>query len=116
MKKERSAGIVLFLERPEGNHFLLLNYPTGHWDFIKGKIEKGDQYNFHHFHGAFLLNGRPVSQLYRETLQSMLSADPVQRRQWLGCYEAYRCTNAWWNRYGVIARVDCVSGVFRNLA
>ncbi len=42
MKKERSAGIVLFLEKPEGNRFLLLNYPTGHWDFIKGKIEHGE--------------------------------------------------------------------------
>ena len=42
MKKERSAGIVLFLEKPEGNRFLLLNYPTGHWDFVKGKIEHGE--------------------------------------------------------------------------
>jgi len=42
LKKERSAGIVLFLEKPEGNRFLLLNYPTGHWDFIKGKIEHGE--------------------------------------------------------------------------
>ncbi|MFB5630558.1 MAG: bis(5'-nucleosyl)-tetraphosphatase [Nitrosopumilaceae archaeon] len=42
MKKERSAGIVLYLEKPEGNLFLLLNYPTGHWDFIKGKIEQGE--------------------------------------------------------------------------
>ena len=43
MKKERSAGIVLYLEKPEGIHFLLLNYPTGHWDFIKGKIEQGEE-------------------------------------------------------------------------
>jgi len=42
LKKERSAGIVLFFEKPEGNRFLLLNYPTGHWDFIKGKIEHGE--------------------------------------------------------------------------
>ena len=42
MKKERSAGIVLYLEKPEGNLFLLLNYPTGHWDFVKGKIEQGE--------------------------------------------------------------------------
>ena len=42
MKKERSAGIVLYLEKPEGNQFLLLNYPTGHWDFVKGKMEKGE--------------------------------------------------------------------------
>ena len=43
MKKERSAGIVLYLEKPEGRLFLLLNYPTGHWDFIKGKIEQGEE-------------------------------------------------------------------------
>ncbi len=42
MKKERSAGVVIFLEKPEGIHFLLLNYPTGHWDFVKGKIEQGE--------------------------------------------------------------------------
>ena len=42
MKKERSAGIVFFIEKPNGNHFLLLNYPTGHWDFVKGKIEQGE--------------------------------------------------------------------------
>lgn len=42
LKKERSAGIVLYLEKPEGNLFLLLNYPTGHWDFVKGKIEQGE--------------------------------------------------------------------------
>jgi len=42
MKKERSAGIVLFLEKSEGNYYLLLNYPTGHWDFVKGKIEHGE--------------------------------------------------------------------------
>ena len=42
MKKEKSAGIILYLETPKGNLFLLLNYPTGHWDFIKGKIEQGE--------------------------------------------------------------------------
>ena len=42
MKEERSAGVVIFLEKPEGNQFLLLNYPTGHWDFVKGKIEGGE--------------------------------------------------------------------------
>jgi bis(5'-nucleosidyl)-tetraphosphatase len=40
--KEKSAGIVLYLENPEGRLFLLLNYPTGHWDFVKGKIEQGE--------------------------------------------------------------------------
>ena len=39
---ERSAGIILF--RKEGNKklFLLLHYPSGHWDFVKGRIEKGE--------------------------------------------------------------------------
>jgi 8-oxo-dGTP pyrophosphatase MutT (NUDIX family) len=42
LKKERSAGIVLYLEKPDGCLFLLMNYPTGHWDFVKGKIEQGE--------------------------------------------------------------------------
>jgi 8-oxo-dGTP pyrophosphatase MutT (NUDIX family) len=42
LKKERSAGVVVYMEKPDGNHFLLLNYPTGHWDFVKGKIEQGE--------------------------------------------------------------------------
>jgi len=42
LKKERSAGVVVCMEKPEGNRFLLLNYPTGHWDFVKGKIEQGE--------------------------------------------------------------------------
>ena len=42
MIEETSAGIVLF--RKEGSKilFLLLHYPSGHWDFVKGKIEKGE--------------------------------------------------------------------------
>ena len=33
----------MYLEKPEGIQYLLLNYPTGHWDFIKGKIESGEK-------------------------------------------------------------------------
>ncbi len=42
MIEETSAGIVLF--RKEGSKilFLLLHYPSGHWDFVKVKIEKGE--------------------------------------------------------------------------
>ena len=42
MIEETSAGIVLF--RKEGSKilFLLLHYPSGHWDFVKGKIEDGE--------------------------------------------------------------------------
>lgn len=42
MIKERSAGTVLFIEESNENLFLLLHYPTGHWDFVKGKIENGE--------------------------------------------------------------------------
>ncbi|HSF28241.1 MAG TPA: NUDIX domain-containing protein [Nitrosopumilaceae archaeon] len=39
MIEERSAGAVLFNETDSGKVFLLLNYPSGHWDFVKGNIE-----------------------------------------------------------------------------
>lgn len=42
MIEERSAGAVLFNETDSGKNFLLLNYPSGHWDFVKGNIEKGE--------------------------------------------------------------------------
>src|SRR3989304_7336015 len=42
MIEERSAGAVLFNETDSGKIFLLLNYPSGHWDFVKGNIEEGE--------------------------------------------------------------------------
>ena len=42
MIEETSAGIVLFRKENEKNMFLLLHYPPGHWDFVKGKMEKGE--------------------------------------------------------------------------
>ncbi len=42
MFDERSAGILLFREETGKKLFLLLNYPSGHWDFIKGRIEKNE--------------------------------------------------------------------------
>jgi len=42
MIKETSAGIVLFRKEGTKKLFLLLHYPSGHWDFIKGKMEKGE--------------------------------------------------------------------------
>lgn len=42
MIEERSAGAVLYNETPSGRVFLLLNYPSGHWDFVKGNIEAGE--------------------------------------------------------------------------
>ncbi len=43
MIEERSAGAVLFNDEDGSICFLLLNYPTGHWDFPKGNIEKDEE-------------------------------------------------------------------------
>jgi bis(5'-nucleosidyl)-tetraphosphatase len=42
MLEERSAGAILYRKLSAGNLYLLLNYPSGHWDFVKGNIEKGE--------------------------------------------------------------------------
>ncbi len=42
MIEETSAGIVIFRKENSKNMFLLLHYPSGHWDFVKGKMEKGE--------------------------------------------------------------------------
>ncbi len=42
MGTEKSAGIVLFRNDASKNEFLLLNYPQGHWDFVKGKVEQNE--------------------------------------------------------------------------
>lgn len=39
MKKERSAGAVIFRKNKEIK-YLLLHYEAGHWDFPKGHIEE----------------------------------------------------------------------------
>ena len=41
MKEEVSAGIILFND-VDKRKFLLLNYPSKHWDFVKGKMEKSE--------------------------------------------------------------------------
>jgi len=41
MREEVSAGVILFNELND-KKFLLLNYPSKHWDFVKGKMEKGE--------------------------------------------------------------------------
>ena len=43
MIEETSAGIVLFRKEGTKTMFLLLHYPSGHWDFVKGKMEKGEK-------------------------------------------------------------------------
>ena len=42
MGTEKSAGIVLLRNDSGKNEFLLLNYPQGHWDFVKGKVEQNE--------------------------------------------------------------------------
>ena len=42
MIRETSAGAVLLCNTSGKNEFLLLNYPQGHWDFVKGKMEVGE--------------------------------------------------------------------------
>ena len=42
MIEETSAGMILFRKEDSKILFLLLHYPSGHWDFIKGKMEKGE--------------------------------------------------------------------------
>lgn len=44
MLEERSSGAILYRESPSGKLYLLLNYPSGHWDFVKGNIEKGETF------------------------------------------------------------------------
>ena len=39
---ELSAGTVLFNQNNDKIEYLLLNYPTGHWDFPKGNVEEGE--------------------------------------------------------------------------
>ena len=42
MIEETSAGVVLFRRENGKLLFLLLHYPSGHWDFVKGKMENGE--------------------------------------------------------------------------
>ena len=43
MKNEQSAGIIFFRKIQGSIDFLLLNYPSGHWDLVKGHIENGEE-------------------------------------------------------------------------
>ena len=42
MKKQFSAGIVVYCLSNDKPEYLLLHYLSGHWDFPKGKIESGE--------------------------------------------------------------------------
>ncbi|MCZ2846222.1 MAG: NUDIX domain-containing protein [Candidatus Bathyarchaeota archaeon] len=39
MKKEKSAGAIIFRREGGNIYYLLLHYEAGHWDFPKGHIE-----------------------------------------------------------------------------
>ena len=44
MLKEKSAGAIIFRMENGVPHYLLLHYPSGHWEFAKGHIEKGESF------------------------------------------------------------------------
>ena len=43
MIKEVSAGIILYNDVHDEKKFLVLKYPGGHWDFVKGKMENSEE-------------------------------------------------------------------------
>jgi bis(5'-nucleosidyl)-tetraphosphatase len=42
MGKEKSAGAVIFRKAEDATKYLLLHYGSGHWDFVKGNVEPGE--------------------------------------------------------------------------
>lgn len=42
MPRENSAGAIIFRTVNNEPHYLLLHYPSGHWEFVKGHIEEGE--------------------------------------------------------------------------
>lgn len=43
MPQEKSAGAIIYVMKNNIPHYLLLHYPSGHWEFAKGHIEKGEK-------------------------------------------------------------------------
>ena len=43
MPVEKSAGAVIFRKEKSNIYYLALHYQAGHWDFVKGNIEKGEE-------------------------------------------------------------------------
>lgn len=41
-EKEHSAGVILFRQMQNHREYLLLHYPSGHFDFPKGHLEEGE--------------------------------------------------------------------------
>jgi len=44
MPQEKSAGAIIFRMVNNEPHYLLLHYPSGHWEFAKGHIEEGEDF------------------------------------------------------------------------
>lgn len=42
MPREKSAGAIIYHLKDNMPHYLLLHYPSGHWEFAKGHIEEGE--------------------------------------------------------------------------
>lgn len=40
---EKSCGVVVFRYEGGIRKYLVLHYPSGHWDFPKGHVEKGEE-------------------------------------------------------------------------
>jgi bis(5'-nucleosidyl)-tetraphosphatase len=43
MPKEKSAGAIIYILKNNVPHYLLLHYPSGHWEFAKGHIEQEEK-------------------------------------------------------------------------
>ena len=43
MPIEKSAGAIIFRRENHQIYYLILHYQSGHWDFPKGHIEKGEK-------------------------------------------------------------------------
>ena len=43
MKKEISAGIIVYIREKNKIEYLLLHYEEGHWDFPKGHVENSEK-------------------------------------------------------------------------
>ena len=42
MAKEKSAGAIIYIMKNGAPHYLLLHYPSGHWEFARGHGEMGE--------------------------------------------------------------------------
>jgi bis(5'-nucleosidyl)-tetraphosphatase len=42
MLNEKSCGAVVYSKNGSGVSYLLLQYEAGHWDFVKGNVEQGE--------------------------------------------------------------------------